>query len=78
MMPLGPASMSSDLETARQLLALAQQYLDRGELAKAAQALSQAEEIVTAAAKQQAPRESAELAGGAKGPEPGSQVLPRR
>jgi hypothetical protein len=39
--------MSSDLETAKQLLKLAQRYLDRGEFAKAAQALSQAKAIVT-------------------------------
>jgi hypothetical protein len=34
--------MSSDLETAKQLLALAQRYLDKGEAAKAAHAIAQA------------------------------------
>lgn len=42
--------MSSDLETAKQLLALAQRFLDRGDLAKAAHAITQAQEIVTVAA----------------------------
>jgi hypothetical protein len=52
MMPLA-APMSGDLETAKPLLALARRYLDR-EAAKAAQAIGQAEAIVTEAAKQQA------------------------
>jgi flagellin-specific chaperone FliS len=46
--------MSSDLETALQLLKLAQRYLDRGEVAKAARAIAQAEEIITEVAKRQA------------------------
>jgi len=46
--------MSADPETAMQLLRLAQRFLDRRELAKAASALAQAEEIVTAAALREA------------------------
>ena len=48
----GPG-MSIEIETAMQLLKLAERYLDEGELAKAAHALAQAEEIVTEAAETQ-------------------------
>jgi hypothetical protein len=46
--------MSPQLETAMQLLKLAERYLDEGEAAKAAHALAQAEPIVTEVAKRQA------------------------
>ena len=45
--------MSIELETAMQLLKLAERYLDEGELAKAAHVLARAEEIVTEAAETQ-------------------------
>jgi len=45
--------MSIELETAMQLLKLAERYLDEGELAKAAHALARAEEIVTEAVETQ-------------------------
>ena len=50
--------MSPQLETAMQLLKLAERYLDEREAAKAAHALAQAEAIVTEVAKRQALEDS--------------------
>jgi hypothetical protein len=50
--------MSIELETAMQLLKRAERYLDKGELAKSAHALAQAEKIVTDLAQRQAREES--------------------
>jgi hypothetical protein len=54
--------MSGDLQTAMQLLKLAQRYLDKGETARAAQALSQAEDC-DRSGEAAGPRETEELAG---------------
>jgi hypothetical protein len=47
-----------DLQIAKQLLELAKRYLARGDMAEAAHAMAQADEIVTEIAKRQATEDS--------------------